>query len=60
MEIDAKKEQEIVEAEMEGVTKSINQITAQEDQLSQQKQVLIQDLLKKQGELELLQRLEKG
>lgn len=54
MEIDVKKETKRVQEEMEELTKGINQITAQENQLAQQKQVLIADLLKKQGELEYL------
>lgn len=57
MEIDVKKEQERVQGEMEGLTKGINQITAQENQLAQQKQVLINELIKKQGELEYLNRV---
>ena len=57
MEIDVKKEQERVQGEMEVLTKSVNQITMQENALAQQKQQLINDLVKKQGELDLLTRL---
>ena len=57
MEIDVKKEQKRVQAEMEEITKGVNNITVQENQLSQQKQQLISDLIKKQGELDLLTRL---
>ena len=57
MEIDVKKEQERVKSEMEEITKGVNQITAQENILAQQKQELINNLVKKQGELEYLNRV---
>lgn len=57
MEIDVKKEQKRVQGEMEEITKGVNQITSQENQFAQQKQLLINDLIKKQGELEYLNRV---
>lgn len=57
MEIDVKKEQGRVKSEMEEITKAVNQITQQEDILAQEKQGLINNLVKKQGELEYLNRV---
>lgn len=52
MEIDVKKEQERVQGEIKDLATQINS-------LDQQRQEAINLLIKKQGELELLQRLEK-
>lgn len=60
MEIDVKKEQKRVQGEMEEITKGVNQITVTENQLAQQKQELINELIKKQGELEYLNRVNGG
>jgi len=50
MEIDVKKETEKVQAEM-------NELAIQINALDQQRQVAVNQLIKKQGELEYLQRL---
>ena len=57
MEIDVKKETEKVNEEMQALTTNANQLQNQINILSQQRQELINLLVKKQGELELLQRL---
>lgn len=56
MEIDVKKDKKRVKEEMEEITKGVNQITDKENILAQQKQGLLTELLKKQGELEYLNR----
>ena len=57
MEIDVKKETEKVNEEMQVLTANANQLQEQINILSQQRQELINNLVKKQGQLELLQRL---
>ena len=57
MEIDVKKETEKVNEEMQVLTTNANQLQNQINILSQQRQEVINQLVKKQGELELLQRL---
>ena len=53
MEIDVKKEQEKIQGE-------IQQLTVMANQLQQQRQEVINKVIMKQGQLELLDRLDKG
>ena len=57
MEIDVKKEQERVQGEIKGLVDGINRRTQQINVLQQESQALTNQLLKKQGELELLEKL---
>ena len=57
MEIDVKKETEKVNEDMEVLTTNANQLQNQINIFSQQRQDVINQIVKKQGELELLQRL---
>ena len=58
MEIDVKKEQERVQAEVKELVNQTNQINDSMNLLQQQRQEVINRLLMKQGELELLKRLD--
>ena len=57
MEIDIKVEQEKVQGEIQQLTEKVNQINNSLCLLQQQRQEVINQLLMKQGQLELLQRL---
>ncbi len=57
MEIDVKKEQERVEGEMKVIVDGFNQRVQQITALQKENQELTNQLLKKQGELEWLERM---
>ena len=59
MEIDVKKEQERIQDEVKELVNQANEIDGKVSTLQQQHQEILKQILKKQGELELLQRLEK-
>ena len=58
MEIDVKKEEDRVQAEVKDLVDGFNQRTQQINALQQQNQALANQILMKQGELELLKRLD--